>query len=250
MKIREFSDIHLSPWNPFIYEDQGEDVVVIAGDLCEGYLAAMDWFKQIRDKPILYVPGNHEYYGYDYFKLEREYNKITASKYNNVYILNNKVAIIDDVAFVGTTLWTDFNVFGNAPNHELAVRRALNDFVYINMYGKTFTVENQKLLNVEAIDFLDNLEYIKSISKKMVLITHHGSEWSIAPRYKHDPVTAGFATKVPMRILNNFDIWFHGHMHDPTRFTLNNEKQTKIICNPKGYNLEHSGFDENLIVEI
>ena len=57
MKIRQLSDLHLET-GPFTWEDQGEDVVVLAGDIGVG-VAGIEWAKTIT-KPVVYVAGNHE----------------------------------------------------------------------------------------------------------------------------------------------------------------------------------------------
>jgi hypothetical protein len=64
MKMRVLSDLHLEfqDWNP---PDVEADVIVLAGDIHSGS-RGVEWARrQFPLTPILYVPGNHEFYGRD-----------------------------------------------------------------------------------------------------------------------------------------------------------------------------------------
>ncbi len=107
MRIRLLSDLHLET-GPFTWEDQGEDVVVLAGDIGVG-VTGIEWAKTI-PKPVIYVAGNHEHYGqdiYDNIKAMR-----ACAKGSNVHYLENNAVLLtvngETVRFLGCTLWTDF----------------------------------------------------------------------------------------------------------------------------------------------
>jgi 3',5'-cyclic AMP phosphodiesterase CpdA len=62
MKLRVLSDLHLEflDWTPPAVE---ADVVVLAGDI-HGGVRGVEWARrQFPDTPVIYVPGNHEFYG-------------------------------------------------------------------------------------------------------------------------------------------------------------------------------------------
>src|SRR5260370_8625224 len=65
MKLQIFSDLHLDvyPIKPITIAP-GVDLVIVAGDVCEGMLRAFDHLRRIvpMDIPIVMVPGNHEFY--------------------------------------------------------------------------------------------------------------------------------------------------------------------------------------------
>lgn len=70
MKIQLASDLHLEfiacqfPGETLIAQAVGADVLVLAGDIGNGLLGVnlfAHW-----PVPVLYVPGNHEYYGTDW----------------------------------------------------------------------------------------------------------------------------------------------------------------------------------------
>ena len=87
------------------------DAVVLAGDVNLG-TKGIEWIKaKIQNKPVIYVLGNHEYYKGAYPKT---LNKIMeAAKNSNVFVLEDSSVDINGVRFHGSTLWTDFSLFGD-----------------------------------------------------------------------------------------------------------------------------------------
>jgi len=242
MKIRVMSDLHIRRHDDFPFQQLDEDVVIFPGDIAEG-THGCGWIKRQKiTVPVIYVPGNHEYYGQNIGTLNNEFRRV---KHCN--ILNNQVHEIGDVVFVGTVLWTDFNVFGNQPLHAELTRRALNDYIWIQRKWHRFTPDDQIAYNKVAIRFIERVVKNKNPNKKYVLVTHHCAEWSIDTRYKNDPVTAGFATKLPYGLEQEFCLWVHGHTHTAFNYKIGD---CRIVCNPRGYMTEKSGFNENLIVEV
>lgn len=69
------------------------------------------------DVPVVYVPGNHEYYDRDISFVRR----LKEQAPDNVRVLDNDNVVIGGVRFLGRALWTDFNLFGN----EVATRKSL-----------------------------------------------------------------------------------------------------------------------------
>jgi predicted phosphodiesterase len=65
MKIQIFSDLHLNvyPIKPITIVP-GVDLVIVAGDVCEGLPRAFEHLRRIvaMDIPLLMVPGNYEFY--------------------------------------------------------------------------------------------------------------------------------------------------------------------------------------------
>ena len=60
MKLNVLSDLHLSQGELPVPENDA-DLVILAGDLARP-ARAVAWASRI-PKPVLYVPGNHEFYG-------------------------------------------------------------------------------------------------------------------------------------------------------------------------------------------
>jgi hypothetical protein len=77
--------------------------VVFAGDIGVG-TGGIEWaMRRFSDVPVLYVPGNHEYYAHDI----HETDLLSANSSSHIRILDNDTHLICGVRFLGTTLWTD-----------------------------------------------------------------------------------------------------------------------------------------------
>lgn len=116
MKIKILSDLHLEGYW-FTYEDHGEDVVILAGDICTRNRLHMFLDTIPKHIKVLFVAGNHEYY-HGEFKACNQYFKDLESKYNFVFLKNNQI-IIDDIAFFGGTMFTDFKLYNNPVMHSI-----------------------------------------------------------------------------------------------------------------------------------
>ncbi|GAB1537707.1 hypothetical protein NUACC21_03600 [Scytonema sp. NUACC21] len=68
MKIQILSDLHLE-FQPFHIPHTDADVFVLAGDINLGKKGVAWAVENIPSKPVIYVLGNHEYYGAAYPKL-------------------------------------------------------------------------------------------------------------------------------------------------------------------------------------
>lgn len=60
MKIQILSDLHIE-FYPFSMINTDSDVVVLAGDIHVGEKGVIWAMNNIRNKPVLYILGNHEY---------------------------------------------------------------------------------------------------------------------------------------------------------------------------------------------
>ena len=70
MKIQYLSDLHIETC-PFEYEDCDVDVVILAGDIHVGR-RGVEWaLETIKDRPVIYVLGNHEYYKHSFASVLR-----------------------------------------------------------------------------------------------------------------------------------------------------------------------------------
>lgn len=64
MNLYVLSDLH-TEFADFDLPETNADVVVLAGDIGVG-TGGLDWIRKQRlHKPVIYVPGNHEFYGRD-----------------------------------------------------------------------------------------------------------------------------------------------------------------------------------------
>jgi predicted phosphodiesterase len=145
MKIGIASDVHLE-FGPLVIENPGDvDVLVLSGDICTAkdlsYEASMygdtrshttsqryqDFFKQVSKdfKHVVYVLGNHEHYNFD-FKYTASHIKSQLAHHENIYVLDREVKVIDDITFVGGTMWTNMN--NEDPLTLFHIKQMMNDF--------------------------------------------------------------------------------------------------------------------------
>ena len=128
MKIQIISDLHQEFGITELSFDNA-DVVVIPGDVNLG-IKGFHWIQsRIKDKPVIYVLGNHEYYKSSYPKVLNKL-KILA-KNTNIHVLEDSFIDIDDIRFHGCTLWTDFSIFGDPMEYGIICQSVMNDYKMI-----------------------------------------------------------------------------------------------------------------------
>lgn len=253
MKIQVLSDLH-NEFNEYICTDRSfeADVIVLAGDI-GSWINGVEWAaNEWKDKQIVYVSGNHEYYMYERSKTLDELR--TAGVTNYVQFLENDAAVIDGVRFLGCTLWTDFGYFGEEFKDDYMhyAKHHLNDFSYIDENKKTFTPHDSANIHAASVAWL-KAELEKPFNGKTVVVSHHApSRESAAARWRDDPLTACYASDLDHLLSEKISLWVHGHMHDSSDYMLNG---TRVVCNPRGYSRrvgqqENAAFNEDLIIEI
>lgn len=249
MLVKLLSDLHLHGNYPFNYIEHGEEVCILAGDISEG-MHGVHWASAMIPKniPVLYVPGNHEYYGQDYTLLNAQF-LLHNQMGNHVKVMLNDSITIGGVEFVCSTLWTDFDVYNNQPLHALDWKRGLNDSRWIRVSREPLTAQTVIGWNKEAISYIGDMAHqTRPAEMVRVLVTHYCPEFSVAPSYRGDRLTPGFATKIPEHIHGAFDFHFHGHTHSSMNYEL--PYGTKVICNPRGYSHEGGEFNEELVLDL
>jgi len=249
MKLYILSDIHLefSTFEPFTTD---ADVVVLAGDIgkkSNGIIWAREKFP---DKEIIYVPGNHEFYGAqreDTLALMR-----FAAEQCKVHLLDNDEVVINGVRFLGSTLWTDFLLFGESKKNEVMMdgQNCLNDFRLIHEGTMLFTPLLSTQLHEQSLAWLTK-ELNTPFNGKTVVVTHHlPSALSVVERFKDSSLSACFASNLD-HLFGKMNIWIHGHTHDNLDYVANG---THVVCNPRGYvtyrGAENFHFNPKLVVEI
>src|SRR5262249_44352234 len=119
------SDLHLE-FAPFEAPAANADVVILAGDISTG-LKGFKWAQaSFAECPVLYVLGNHEFYGQKLQKLTQQLKEM--AKGTNIQILDNDVFSLGDVTFLGATLWTDFALNGDPVASEVVAQTGMNDY--------------------------------------------------------------------------------------------------------------------------
>jgi predicted phosphodiesterase len=267
LKVRIFSDLHLEHSDrhpPFVPPRADADVVILAGDIHNG-TAAIDWAERtFPGKTVLYVPGNHEYYDGEYFEVAAALQARSAG--SNVHVLDNGALIVDGVRFLGSTLWTDFELFGEEALVQ-AIEESLRyvvDFRAIRYSTDgLFTPEHSLVLHRKARAWLER-KLGEAFPGKTVVITHHAPHpGSVHPKWGASLTSAAFVSDLTP-LLGPAVLWIHGHTHDGFDFRVNG---TRVLANPMGYrtsnwkqardgsvpavvSYENAKFDPALVVEV
>ncbi len=249
MKIRIFSDLHLE-FGPFHPPQTEADIVVLAGDIHPG-LKGLEWAKKsFPDKTVLYVLGNHEYYGHAIPKLTNKLREKALG--SQVHILENDKFEIDGFKFLGCTLWTDFKLFGEANLARQEAQWDMNDYYKIRVdphFRKLRAVDTQ-ILHSKSIRWIKS--ELDDNPQKTIVITHHAPSRQSLHKEKSSDLgllSAAYASPLDELIINSGPIlWIHGHIHESRDYKIGN---TRIVSNPRGYFFEESpSFCREFVVEV
>jgi len=238
MNIQIISDLHLDynvniPFNRFFIPSA--DYLIIAGDLCSSsYYGTNEFLAIYKDafKKIIYIPGNHEYYGNTF----EDSTFIFKHEFDNVIYTNNHTIIIDDVRFICTTLWS---------GADFMVTSMINDYRQIRCFD--IVVENEA--HKYSVDWL-NEELSKPFSGTTIIVSHHLPLYEVVSlRYKGNKINSAFVSNQSALFRNHkIDYWIHGHSHDSN---ITNFGDSKIIRNAFGYGKENILlFDSKFKIEI
>jgi hypothetical protein len=254
MKIALASDIHLEFGPITLNNDEGADVLILAGDICQAVDVNNDttmgrrcqtFFEQVSNRfpRVIYIMGNHEHYQGDFARSrERLQRMLDHHGCHNVHLLEKDTVIIEDVTFVGGTLWTDFNrqdslTMWHAGQNMNDYRVSKNSSRGISGGGYASRLQPEDVL----ADHQAMLDYIRLVTEektdqRFVVVGHHApSSLSVAECYKGDLLMNGnFYTDLSEFIIDRpqIKLWVHGHMHNKSSYCIGT---TRVECNPRGY---------------
>jgi predicted phosphodiesterase len=250
MKLNVLSDLHLS-LSPLGIPENDADVVVLAGDIARPK-ESIAWALGFA-KPVLYVPGNHEFYGGSIAGTIAELKRLSAG--STIHVLAEDEVIIQGVRFLGTSLWTDFMLFGEGHKRAEAMQEAqrfMRDFSRIRIDDAPFTPEASAALFRQQASWLAG-KLAERHTGPTVVVSHHApSPKSIHPRFAGSLLNACFVSNAEDLIeRSDARLWIHGHTHDSFDYRV---KDTRVLCNPRGYARngvdENPSFDPNLLVTV
>jgi len=243
LRIKVYSDVHLER-APFAPLPGDADLVVLAGDIANG-AAGIEWAKDVFRPPVLYLAGNHEYYDGDFEPVQ---SAMRAAAGGGVELLDCTRVVIGGVRFLGCTLWTDYSL--SPPSERPAVieaSRKLNpDYQKIRHGARDFAPEDAIALCARHRAWL-----VAALGEpfpgKTVVITHFAPHRrSIAPAFANHRANPAFVIDLD-EAMGRPALWIHGHTHTFFDYRV---RGTRVVCNPRGYPGEETGFRPDLTVEI
>jgi len=245
VKLHVVSDLHLEHDPDWRLPPTDADVLVLAGDIAPGLRGMGAFFKF--GKPVLYVPGNHEYYGENMSGLVAAMR--LYSKPAGITVLDNEEVVVDGVRFLGATLWTDFELYGkNRRDQAIAYADThLNDYITIrNGSGGWLTARQSAELHVRAVTWLAS-RLDEPFAGTTVVITHHAPHPNSAHERHRDNLLNGAFVSDLTRLMGKASLWIHGHTHDSFDYSV---AGTRVLANPKGYGGENTSFRPDLVIEV
>lgn len=294
MKVAVASDIHLEFGDLEIANDNNADVLILSGDILVakditqrdpyGVMGPEyrsnrfhDFFQRCSAlfPHVIYVMGNHEHYNGDFANTETHLKDV-LSYLKNVHVLEREIKVIDDVTFIGGTLWTDMNNGDQLTLYHM--KSMMNDFRCVDNSNRTVSFKSYEKINgvdnrdkptfhtrVARFSPEDAFEehakmkgYIHQITEgkpdqKFVVCGHHSpSKKSTHPRYANDTImNGGYSSDMDEFIAEHpqIKLWTHGHTHHVFDYVIG---ETRVLCNPRGYvNYEERANEFELItVEV
>lgn len=247
MRALVLSDLHLE-FSHFEAPQVDADIVILAGDISTK-LRGVRWAAEsFKETPVLYVPGNHEYYGGAIPQFDDKLR--SAAVGSSVHVLQNDSATIEGVKFLGTTLWTDLNLLNDSFRAAEAAAEAMSDFRLIRL-GRSY----RRLRPGDTVRFHASAKRwleaeLRVASCPTVVVTHHApSGQSLNPLYRGDALGPAFASEMTDFIRRLApELWIHGHCHYPVDYSVG---ETRVLSNARGYPEERlPGFRPDLTVDI
>jgi predicted phosphodiesterase len=250
VRLHVLSDLHLEH-APFTVPAVDADAVILAGDVAPG-TRGIEWMRrQLDGRPILYVAGNHEFYGHDLPGLTQRLRD--AARGSGVHVLENDAVVIEGVRFLGCSLWSDFDFAGaeNRANSMRICERLVNDYKQIRASDpdRLLTPQDTRDLHVASRAWLEPA-LAAPHDGPTVVITHHAPLVRDAPE---NPVLAAiggaFASDLSELMGGEHaTLWVFGHIHRTVDTEVNG---TRVLSNQRGYPHEPvAGFDPGLVVEV
>ena len=253
MKLHIVSDLHLGV-APFELPATAADWIVLAGDITRPE-AACAWAARL-GKPVLYVAGNHEFYGSALEATMAALRQHSAG--TPIHVLEREALVAGGVRFLGTTLWSDYSIVP-ANERAQAMRQSValvRDFSRIRVDHdadeRFFAPGDSITLFEQAAEWLAR-PLAEPFDGPTVVITHHApSPRSIHPRFAGSPLNGCFVSDLERLMgAERVGLWIHGHTHDSFDYTV---AGTRVLCNPRGYAKngvnENAAFDARLVITL
>ena len=244
MRLHILSDLHLEV-APFEAPVTDADLVILAGDIDNG-TRGMDWARKSFPQPVLYLAGNHEAYEADFDQTEAALAATADDQ--RLFLFDCTERVIDGVRFLGCTLWTDYSL---GPHDRRAAtieasRTRNPDYKLIRRGERAFAPEDAIELCNRHLHWLEaKLE--ERHAGPTVVMTHFAPHpRSIAPAYQNHPANPGFIVDLD-RLMGRAELWIHGHTHTAFDYHVHG---TRVVCNPRGYPHEATGFAPDRVISL
>ena len=251
--LQIISDLHLEhrqELSPDQFLTPSANVLALLGDIGSPYDDKLELFLLWCSKKyshVLYIAGNHEYYSnYNHtYETIKQYLMNLCNKFPNVHFLDNNTFELEDVVFIGSTLWSDI-----PKEKDDYLLSHMNDYRLIHISaGEKMQPYHSRVLFEQSKSYIEKtITKVMNMNKKIVILTHHAPSFhkTSAPEYEHSDSTFAFASSLPYYDKNNpIRLWCSGHTH----FNYHHfEEGYELISNQVGYKKPIKGYIKNLSI--
>jgi Icc-related predicted phosphoesterase len=234
------------------------DVLVLAGDIGhplheqgKKYLQFLKIMRNLYDNVIL-VPGNHEYYQAGSWMNENAKESNLNLSFMNLHIIDNELGsicskadvhylnrdsiIINDIKFIGTTMWTNIDIndkYGSKINDIGTIFTSIEK--YNDEFQKCFQWLKKEL---DMHEHIHNNNKNENIIKNQIVITHHPPTIKLRHKKyeKYKGSSAFYSNIIDKLKLDRVKYWFSGHTHEFCKIEHN---ETTYVVNPLAYPREN-----------
>lgn len=259
------SDLHIeyrnnNVPNPLDYIKPVSKILVLAGDI--GSLYKIDQLKGFLKKLcvhfeyVLYVPGNHEFYmQHDYedntpLSFEFLLNRLLSieNEIDNLYILNRKSIVLNNICISGCTLWSKAEV-------------KIPKFI-VRIHGMTTEIYNKK--HSSDLKYINKMiEHCQKNNLKLIMITHHCPSFNIMENThkmlndygkenikKRDRYVSLYFSKLDNLLKKEkVHTWICGHIHQ--NFDYMTHGGTRLVGNQYGKPRDNiDDYNREFVVKI
>jgi predicted phosphohydrolase len=182
--------------------------LILAGDI--GDPATPEYKEFVNQASYLFndvflIYGNHECHGRSVSEATKLIQEI-VSELPNIHFLNNSSYDIENVRFVGSTLWTHIE---DEQRHDIST--FVSDFISI----RDWYVEKHNYLHDKSVAFIKKEVIRAKIDKKnVIVITHHAPFINTdAHRHSGSILSSAYETDLSDIIHSPISVWVHGHTH-------------------------------------
>ena len=251
MKIDFISDLHLEMNNnPSLSIEEGGDILLLLGDITclryfEPHRTDADARKNIERfsnllqgpfghyKKILYIPGNHEYYGHDILGAK---NSLIENIDDRIVFHDRITYNQDGVLIIMATLWTNFDNRDTIAMH--AASHGMNDYRIIGHGEAPLTPEHTATIHDSHIGYIKSVYENRKENEQVIVATHHAPSFKShnAVRFGNDDILMHAYCSDYNNLIgySNISYWLHGHTHSNVEYEIG---ETKVASAMYGYDL-------------
>lgn len=230
MRIGVLSDLYIDRLGTPPPPKELPDVLVLAGNVGCG-TAGIEWAATTYACPIIYVLGTYSYRDHDIQTFDQELRSKAWG--SNLHLLQNETLHFRGTRFIGSTLWTDFSLVGDAVTGMVEAEELCPDYSSIRHEGRPLTPADTVPLHRRAVDYLWRTAAAPYDDGHTVVVTHHApSLRSVPTGFRDDRIADCFASNLDDLVIDSDAmLWVHAGVYGPVDYMLGD---TRVVANPRG----------------